>query len=231
VHVTAIIVAGGPGTRLGRGIPKAFVPLAGAPLVVHTLRALLRVHDIGAVVVVVPSGKEAEGQSAIATHGPWRLQPIVAGGGAHRQDSVRAGLAAAGETDVLLIHDAARPFIDPPTVHEAVAAAAAHGAAVVGIRASDTVKRVDASDNVEETPPRERLWMAQTPQVFRADLIRAAHAKAVADGVLATDDSALVERLGLPVRMVLGSPENRKITTPDDLRWAEWRLTSAAAPR
>ncbi len=228
--VAAIIVAAGPGTRLGAGLPKAFVELAGIPLVVRSLRALLRAPSIAAVVVAVPPASVEQARTVIGLHGPWRCPVALIAGGAARQASVRNGVDALGPAELIAIHDAARPFVSSDVVEAAIAAAAQHGAAIVAAPATDTVKQVHPDGWIELTPPRERLWLAQTPQVFRADLIRTAHARAAESGD-ATDDAMLVEQLGARVYVVPGNPENRKITTPDDLRWAEWLLAQSPASR
>ena len=125
---------------------------------------------------------------------------------------------------LLLVHDAARPFVSLECVEACVAAAATHGAAIAAVAAHDTVKLADPDSVIIETLDRRRIWLAQTPQVFRTDLLREAYQRARSDGFVATDDAALVERLGHAVRIVPGESTNRKITTPDDLRWAEWYL-------
>jgi 2-C-methyl-D-erythritol 4-phosphate cytidylyltransferase len=227
--VTALIVAAGPGSRLGAGQPKAFVELAGAPLLVHALRALTAAPAVSAAVVAAPPERVAEAEALLARHAPWRCPVTVVAGGAARQDSVRNGLAAAGDAELIAIHDAARPFVARAVVEAAIAAAAEHGAAIVAVPATDTVKQVHPDGWITATPPRAGLWLAQTPQVFRAALIRRAHA--AAGGAEVTDDAMLVERLGERVYVVRGNPENRKITTPDDLRWAAWWLAQAAGSR
>lgn len=228
--VAAILVAAGPGSRLGAGIPKAFVPLAGVPLVVRSLRALLAAPAIDQVIVVAPPEAMAEAAHLVAEGGPYRLTPEVVAGGAERQDSVRHGLAAVSDAALVLIHDAARPFVTPATIAAAIAAAREHGAAIVAVPATDTVKIAHVDGWIEATPPRARTWLAQTPQVFRTELLRAAHASADRSHA-ATDDAALVEQLGHRVRLVAGSADNRKITTPDDQAWAEWQLKRTAAAR
>jgi 2-C-methyl-D-erythritol 4-phosphate cytidylyltransferase len=230
VSVAAIIVAAGPGTRLGAGMPKGFVYLGGVPLFVRSLRALLSAPAIDQAVVVAPMDALEQATALLSAGGPYRLAPQIVAGGTERQDSVRHGLAAVSHAEFVAIHDAARPFVARETVEAAIDAARAHGAAIVAIPATDTVKVVDADRLIESTPPRTRVWLAQTPQVFRTDLIRAAHAQD-AGAAPATDDAALVERLGHRVQVVAGSADNRKITTPDDLAWAEWYLTRSAAPR
>jgi 2-C-methyl-D-erythritol 4-phosphate cytidylyltransferase len=225
----AIIVAAGPGSRLGAGLPKAFVELGGCPLVIHALRSLLRAPSIATIVVVSPPADVDRTRSLLEQHGPWRCPVRVTGGGAARQDSVRHGLAAVTGCELIAIHDAARPFVSGAVTEAAIAAAARHGAAIVAAPATDTVKQVHAEGWIEATPPRQRMWLAQTPQVFRDELIRRAHAQAGAEE--ATDDAMLVEQLGARVYIVPGNPENRKITTPDDLRWAEWLLAHPPASR
>jgi 2-C-methyl-D-erythritol 4-phosphate cytidylyltransferase len=159
-----------------------------------------------------------------------RLAAAVAGG-AERQDSVRAGLRALpGDVSFVAVHDAARPLVRAADVARVVAAAREHGAALLAVRVRDTLKRVRGG-RVVETPPRDECWAAQTPQVFRRDWLEEALAKAEADGFLGTDDAQLVERLGLPVRVVEGDPANLKITFPEDLALAEARLRERAAAR
>jgi 2-C-methyl-D-erythritol 4-phosphate cytidylyltransferase len=125
---------------------------------------------------------------------------------------------------LVLVHDAARPFVSLECIEACVAAAASHGAAIAAVAAHDTVKLADPDSVIIETLDRRRIWLAQTPQVFRTALLREAYQRARSDGFVATDDAALVEHLGHAVRIVPGEPTNRKITTPDDLRWAEWYL-------
>ncbi len=227
MSIVAIVVAGGPGARLAAGVPKGFVEIAGEILVSRSVRALLASPAITRSVVVVPHGFVGRARTALETFFDAR-ERLVIEGGAERQDSVRNGLAAAGDAELVLIHDAARPFVSRATVDAAIDAAQRHGAAIVAVPATDTVKQVHAEGWIEATPPRERLWLAQTPQVFRADLLRRAHA--AASGSTATDDAQLVEALGVRVHVVRGKPENRKITTPEDLRWAEWLLLQPATP-
>lgn len=229
-RVAAIIVAAGPGSRLGAGIPKAFVAIGGVPLFVRSLRALLAVPAVQEAIVVAPPAALARARELLRAHGPYRLEAHIVVGGAERQDSVRHGLAAVGGATLVAIHDAARPFVTVAAVEAAIAAARDGGAAIVAAPAVDTVKVVDVEGWIESTPPRARTWLAQTPQVFRTELIRAAHQQARGAGP-ATDDAALVERFGHRVRVVAGNADNRKITTPEDREWAEWYLTRLAAPR
>jgi 2-C-methyl-D-erythritol 4-phosphate cytidylyltransferase len=229
VSAVAILVAAGPGTRLGAGVPKGFVDLAGEPLVIHSLRAMLAAPSIASAVVVVPVAEQRRMQTLIDA-GRWGRPVRVVAGGPERQDSVRCGLDAAPPTELVAIHDAARPFVTAEVIEAAIDAAARCGAAIAAVAAIDTVKQAGDDGIIAATLARDRIWLAQTPQVFRAELIHSAHAAAMG-GSGATDDALLVEQLGHPVRIVRGNPENRKITTPADLRWAAWLLAERAAPR
>ena len=220
----ALVLAAGRGTRLGADRPKAFVRLAGVPLVVHSVRSLSAAQGIDWIQVVVPAGDAGLWREAqFALGGLEGLLPAVPGG-AERQDSVQAGLdALAADVDLVAVHDAARALVRPEDVARVVAVARTEGAALLAAPARDTIKRV-RDGRVQETPPRETCWVAQTPQVFRRELLAEALAKAEAEGFVGTDDAQLVERLGVPVHVVEGDPGNLKITGPEDLLAAEARL-------
>jgi len=226
MHVTAIVPAGGSGARFGAAVPKQYLPLAGFPILVWTLRALAASGRIDCVLLVTPPGHEANCRAEILQPHGLTVNQVLPGG-ADRQASVYAGLIGApADTDLVLVHDGARPLVTPEIVRAAVEAAAADGAAVVAMPVTDTIKAADGDSRVAETLPRGRLWAAQTPQVFRAAWLREAHERALRDGFRGTDDSVLVERLGYPVRLVPGSPENLKVTTMADLAQAEQILRS-----
>ena len=230
--VAAIVVAAGRGERMGGQTPKALIPLAGTPILLHTLRAFDATASIDSIGAVVAEDHCNRTRELLAATGPWRCPLTVVSGGAERQDSVAAGLAALPPAiDLVAVHDGARPFVRPAQIADVIADAARHGAAVLAMPSRDTAKLVDSHGIVTGTPPRESVWLAQTPQVFRAQLLREAHDRARREGVIATDDAALLERLGHAVRVVRGDATNLKITTPDDLRWAEWYLQTCAAPR
>lgn len=221
MHVTAVIPAAGSGVRMGGAVPKPFLPLGGIPLLARTLLRLARSQVIDAYVLVVPPGtEEICAQSVVAAYRVPGVARIVPGGTV-RQASVWAGLQALPPgTDLVLVHDAARPCVPVGVVRATVEAAARDGAAVAAVPATETVKEARADGRVLRTLPRETLWIAQTPQVFARALILEAHAAAAADGFLGTDDAALVERLGRPVTLVPGSAENIKVTHPADLEVA-----------
>jgi len=227
----ALVLAAGRGDRLRSGNPKAFVQLAGRPLLAHALEALASSSEIDRVVPIVAE-RELGRFAALAAEwqGIPKLAPPVAGG-RERQDSVRAGLAALPpEITFVAVHDAARPLVRGEDVSRVVAAARVHGAALLAVPASDTIKRVRAG-RVVETPPRAECWVAQTPQAFRVEILREALAKAEHEGVLGTDDTQLVERLGVAVQVVEGDPANLKITRPEDLLLAEALLEARARGR
>lgn len=224
MSVVALLLAAGRGRRLGLGVPKAFVPLAGRPLVVHGLEALLAVPELDLVIPVLGSAElEAWADEIGAICHSSRLADPVAGG-EERQHSVRAGVAALpGDTEIVVVHDAARALVRPAAVRRVIGAARADGAAILAVPVRDTIKRV-ADGSVAATPPRSECWAAQTPQVFRAELLREALAKAEADAYLGTDDAELVERLGVSVRIVEGDRDNLKVTHAEDLVLAEHLL-------
>jgi 2-C-methyl-D-erythritol 4-phosphate cytidylyltransferase len=194
-----------------------------------TLKALLASRQVDCLVLVAPPGQEARCRTEVLDACGLAADRVVPGG-ADRQASVYAGLAAApAATDLVLVHDGARPMVTPEIIRAAIAVAASEGAAVVAIRVTDTIKTADAEGRVAETLSRGRLWAAQTPQVFRAAWLRDAHERALADGFRGTDDGVLVERLGYPVRLVPGSPENLKVTTMADVAQLEQILRGRMA--
>jgi 2-C-methyl-D-erythritol 4-phosphate cytidylyltransferase len=219
MQALAILVAAGRGERMGPGRPKAFLELAGQALVLRSARVLDAAPSVGAIVAVVPRG-EVEAARALLVS--VRKLAAVVSGGERRQDSVFLGLkeAPAGFDGVVLVHDAARPLVDVALVEAVAREAAGAGAALPVLPLVDTVKRV-RDGLVVETLDREELGGAQTPQGFRFALLVEAYEAARRDGVNVTDEAMAVERLGMPVRAVPGSPRNRKITTPEDLAWAE----------
>jgi 2-C-methyl-D-erythritol 4-phosphate cytidylyltransferase len=215
----AILVAAGRGERMGAARAKAFLELAGEALVLRSARVFDAAPSVGAVVAVVPEGDVASARSLL---GPVRKLRAVVPGGIRRQDSGLEGLkqAPAGFDGVVLVHDAARPLVDVALVEAVAREAAAAGAALPVLPVVDTVKRL-RDGLVVETLDREELGAAQTPQGFRFLLLVEAYEAAFRDRVTVTDEAMAVERIGAPVRAVPGSPRNRKITTPEDLAWAE----------
>jgi 2-C-methyl-D-erythritol 4-phosphate cytidylyltransferase len=221
MHVTAIVPAAGTGIRFGGALKKQFIALNGLPILSHTLRALAASDALAAIIVVVPPGEEPRGREALQLAGV-NLETEVVPGGQTRQESVYNGLQRAkAETDLVLIHDGVRPFVSRQVVLATVEAAKEVGAAVAAVPIIDTIKRVDTDGLVIETLQRGQLWSIQTPQVFRYALLMQAHRAVLEHGIIATDDAALVERIGGIVKVVRGSYENLKITSEEDLPLAD----------
>lgn len=212
--VAAILVAAGRGARMEADRPKAFLRLDGTTLLERALRAFTSHPGVGRVVVAVQDPVEAG-----RLLGPAADGVLLVRGGEERQDSVRLALDALRPSDaeVVLVHDAARPLVSRALIDAVIAAAAEHGAAIPVLPATETVKRLAEDGRIEATLPRRTLRLAQTPQGFRASVLREAHARAARDGFQGTDDAELVERTGIRPAAVPGSPGNLKITTPQDL--------------
>ncbi len=223
-HVSAIVVAAGRGERLGADTPKAFLELAGRSLLSRSLSSLLMGGQVDEVVVVVPPGFEERAGPASECNGlPVTCRAVVAGG-ARRSESVRIGFEALSlATEVVLVHDAARPFVPGGLVERIIAAALEHGGAIPAVPIPDTVKE-GAGGFVQRTVPREALCLSQTPQGFRAGLLKEALEVGESLEQDFTDEAALFEGLGYSVRLVDSCTTNFKITTPDD-----WRLATAWA--
>lgn len=211
-----MVVAGGSGRRIGGGVRKQYLEVRGEPILLHALRPFLLHPEIGTVVVVLPPDDAA-------VPPPWlaALGVVVVAGGEERGDSVWNGLAAIPpDAAMVLIHDGARPFV-PAEVIDRVLAGARSGPTLAALPVTDTLKEVASDGTVLGTPDRARFWQAQTPQGFPRETIVAAHRRAREEGFRATDDAALCERYGIPVRVVEGAPENLKVTHPADLAVAE----------
>jgi 2-C-methyl-D-erythritol 4-phosphate cytidylyltransferase len=218
MKTVAIIPAGGAGRRMESGIPKQYLPLAGIPVLVHTLQAFDRSAVIDEIFLAVPKEDIPEVRRGIVLKYGISKVVLVLAGGAKRQDSVRNALFhVRDEHEIVLVHDGVRPFVSGELISQAVAAAGVWGAAAVGVPVKDTVKEADAAGWVKKTVAREGLWLTQTPQAFHRPIIVTAYERAAADGFYGTDDASLVERMGIPVRMILGDCDNIKLTTPEDL--------------
>ncbi|MBU4120025.1 MAG: 2-C-methyl-D-erythritol 4-phosphate cytidylyltransferase [Proteobacteria bacterium] len=222
MKTVAIIPAGGSGRRMGSGIPKQYLLLGGIPVLVHTLQVFQSSPVVDEIFLVVPEGDIPEVRNAmVGRYNLFKVSLIVAGG-AERQDSVRNALAHLREEHgIVLVHDGVRSFVSGELIQRVVAAAEEDGAVAVGVRVKDSVKEVNSAGWVIKTATREGLWLTQTPQAFRKPLILAAYERAAADGFCGTDDASLVERMGVPVRMIPGDYDNIKVTTPEDLTLGE----------
>jgi 2-C-methyl-D-erythritol 4-phosphate cytidylyltransferase len=214
--VGAIIVAAGSGRRFGEG-DKLFAPLAGRPLIAHSLMALEVCRLIDTVVLVLAAENLERGCQLVDAAGFDKVA-VICPGGPRRQDSVRLGLEALGECRWVVVHDGARPLVTAALIEAGLAAAAETGAAIAAVPLADTLKEAADDGLVRRTLDRRNLWAAQTPQVFDYELLREAHRQA--DGEV-TDDAALVEALGRRVKVFPGSARNLKVTTPADLALAQ----------
>jgi 2-C-methyl-D-erythritol 4-phosphate cytidylyltransferase len=238
MKVVVIIPAAGLGTRMAAvssarkrkpAASKQFTELGGVPILLHTLRKFLMSPRVAEIYVALRKDEIAPFRERLEKEAPDVLvkQVNLIEGGEHRQQSVANALAAvsASPDDVILVHDAVRPFVTQAIIEEVIQGAEKYGAVIAGVPAVDTVKQVERTSDgalITATLPRERVVMAQTPQGFRHHVIRKAFDEAIADGFTGTDEASLVERSGHAVAVVMGSPRNIKITTPADMELAEF---------
>jgi len=236
MKVVVIIPAAGLGTRMapasskGKTPSKQFTELGGTPILIHTLRKFAESAAVAEILVALRKDEIAGFQERLQAQGAQvatKLQLVE--GGEHRQHSVANALArvSAGADDIVLVHDAVRPFVTPEIIAEVIRGAEKFGAAIAGMPAVDTVKKVERTSDgalITATIPREHVVMAQTPQGFRYHVLKKAFDEATADGFMGTDEASLVERSGHEVAVVMGSPRNIKITTPSDMELAEFYL-------
>ncbi|HYX68507.1 MAG TPA: 2-C-methyl-D-erythritol 4-phosphate cytidylyltransferase [Terriglobales bacterium] len=237
MKVVVIIPAAGLGTRMaapakGSARPassKQFVELGGVPILIRTLRKFAACREVGEIFVALRKPEIGQYRPRLEKEGFGGGKLHLVEGGEHRQQSVANALAQvkADPDDIVLVHDAVRPFVDEATIRSVIDAAAKYGAAIAGLPAVDTVKQVDRTAEgaiVSSTIPRQHVVLAQTPQGFRFGLLKKTFDDAIADGFTGTDEASLLERAGHEVAVVMGSPRNLKITTPDDLALAEFYL-------
>lgn len=227
VRAAAVLAAAGMGRRMASREPKQYLLLAGVPVLLHAVRPFLELAAVRSVIVALPPRQAASPPDWLVALDP-RIHVVA--GGATRGDSVRQALDAMdADTDVVLIHDAARPLVTAAVIQRTLRAVTRGRGAIAAVPVADTIKRVDAKGRIIATPDRAGLWRAQTPQAFPRDMILDAYRRAADDGVDATDDAALVERYGGEVVVVLGAEENLKLTQPVDLGIAE-ALLAARGP-
>jgi 2-C-methyl-D-erythritol 4-phosphate cytidylyltransferase len=239
MKVVVIIPAAGLGTRMVSvsdvrskkpTASKQFSEIGGTPILVHTLRKFAASPEIAEIYVALRANEMAGFRARLdADKDLSRKRIELVEGGEHRQQSVAHAIAAlsADQDDIVLVHDAVRPFVTAEIIHDVIAAARKYGAAIAGVPAMDTIKEVQRTAEgavITATVPRERVVMAQTPQGFRHSVLKKAFDEAMADGFLGTDEASLVERSGHEVAVVMGSPRNIKITTPADMELAEFFL-------
>jgi 2-C-methyl-D-erythritol 4-phosphate cytidylyltransferase len=219
--VVAIIVAAGQGLRMRNPLPKQYLPLADIPILAYTLTAIDRCPLVDHILLVIPPQDiDFCRKNIIELTMPSHPVELIAGG-SRRQESVYNALQQIDpDCDVVVIHDGVRPFAGPNQFTACINGAREHGACILGVPAYDTLKQVDELENIIDTVARDAIWLAQTPQAFRYDLIKKAHDRARSGGYLGTDDASLVERLGEKVKIFRGSRNNLKITTEEDLKIA-----------
>ena len=224
--IGAVIVGAGRGERMG-GVDKVFVPLGGRPILAYSLDAFQESPLIDRIVLVLGPANIDIGRALVAD-GPWGKVGAIVLGGARRQDSVRAGVAALDGCDLVAVHDAARPFVTADLIARGIAAARAHGAAIAAMPVKETIKQVGADGLIRHTPPRDELWAAQTPQFAPQAALARALALAEERGQTVTDEAAAIEAGGEPVAVFRGAYTNIKVTTPDDLLLATAILAAGA---
>jgi 2-C-methyl-D-erythritol 4-phosphate cytidylyltransferase len=239
MKVLVIIPAAGLGTRMTQApdakskkpvASKQFSEIGGTPILVHTLRKFAASPEVSTIYLALRANEIAGFRTRLQANRDLSVKKIeLVEGGEHRQQSVANAIAAvsAAADDIVLVHDAVRPFVTEEIIHDVIEAARKYGAAIAGMPAMDTIKEVQRTSEgaiITATVPRERVVMAQTPQGFRYDVLKKAFDEAAADGFLGTDEASLVERSGHEVVVVMGSPRNIKITTPADMELAEFFL-------
>ena len=217
---TAIILAAGLGKRMHAGQNKQFIELLGQSVLTHTINTFAKISSIDKIVLVARAGEEEICQSMIPKNALAKV--IITTGGKERQDSVYNGIKAISwQCDYILVHDGARPLVSEEVILRTLNAAIKTNAAICAVPVKDTIKQADENDNVLATIPRHTLWAVQTPQIFRADLLRQAYDHAYKQNYYGTDDASLLEYMGERVKIVMGDYENIKITTPEDIPTAE----------
>ncbi|HNC83244.1 MAG TPA: 2-C-methyl-D-erythritol 4-phosphate cytidylyltransferase [Nitrospira sp.] len=231
LRTVALVPAAGRGLRMGGSVPKQFLALGGRPILAQSLHVLQASPVIHEIILAVPQADRQYCLDHFVAPGEFGKVTKVVSGGAQRQDSVRHALAEVSEADIILVHDAVRPFLTGDMIRRVVDAATEHGAAIIALPMRDTVKYVGTGGVIERTIDRGPLWLAQTPQAFRRACLEEAHRKALLGNIHATDDAHLVELLGKPVVVVEGSGENIKVTRPEDLVIGEAILQSRTATR
>jgi 2-C-methyl-D-erythritol 4-phosphate cytidylyltransferase len=219
-----VVVAAGKGSRMGSTESKQYLLMDHKPILVHTLEVFQQIAEVSSIVLVVGEGEESRCSQYTEQYKLSKVSAILSGG-SERQASVLKGLRALpADTDWVLVHDGVRPFVTTQHVIACWQQAIKEGAAVLAVPVKDTVKIVNAEGYIESTPNRRSLWAIQTPQAFRLVDLIAAHERAEVDEFIGTDDAMLLERLGSKVAIVEGSYGNIKITTPEDLTWAEYSI-------
>jgi 2-C-methyl-D-erythritol 4-phosphate cytidylyltransferase len=218
LKVSVIVAAAGWSRRFGGGVKKQFQPLGEKPIIVHSIERFEEFSSVGEIILVVPEDSINYCHKEVVEKFRFKKITKIISGGQERQHSVKRGFnSVSNETDVVVIHDGVRPFVTVKLIEEVIKEALESGGAIAAIPIKDTVKKSSSENYVERTLSREFLYLAQTPQAFRYNILKRAYEKAEKDGFLGTDESSVVERLGVQVKLVQGSQMNIKITTEEDL--------------
>lgn len=222
IKIVALLPSAGQGKRIGKGIKKPFLTLGGRPILAETIE---RVHSIGRIIEIIPILQERDMEicleSIVERYGFYKIKRIAPGGN-ERQDSVYNGLKLVDpRSDLVLIHDGVRPFITTGLIEEVIKTALESDGAILGVPVKETIKEVSSDGAVKKTYRRNHLWSIQTPQVFPYKVILDAYERAYRDNYYSTDDASLVERIGGKIKVIMGSHDNIKITTPEDLLLGE----------
>lgn len=217
-NVSVVIPAAGMGKRMNTDINKQYIELKGKAILAHTIEKFEKNKYIDEIIIVTRKDEEDFCKKNIVLKYNFKKVKDIVCGGKERRDSVYNGLKKVGKnTDIVLIHDGARPFITDEIINNSIKEILLHRAIVVGVPVKDTIKKVNEENTIENTPNRKHLWSVQTPQGFFYDIITECYSKSIEEDIEATDDSMLVENYGYKVKMVMGSYENIKITTPEDV--------------
>ncbi len=231
IHTIAVVVAGGKGLRMQSDIKKQYIQLGGLPILARTLSVFVRHPRVDRTILVVPESDLDYCRREIVPAVSDSQRIALVGGGNKRQDSVANGLATAktmvavdNSCPLVLVHDGVRPFVPRQLIDQCIKKARKTGACIPALNITDTIKKADSTGCIIDTLDRSRLYRAQTPQVFRLDLLISAYDKAAATGFIGTDEASMLEHAGLPVHIVAGDPFNIKLTTPEDIHLAEFIL-------
>jgi len=232
MKAAVIITAGGLGKRFGvkgdKLLPKQFIHLSSKPLILYSIESFERSEFISEIILVVPDKWVEYTETELVDKFNIKKISKVIAGGAQRQESVERGFKSlSSKPGLVAVHDGVRPFVSLELIEGVLQQAANSGAAITAIPATDTIKKSSSTQSIEKTLSREDIWFAQTPQAFKYEILHEAYEKALQDGYLGTDEAELVERIGKEVKLVLGSKNNIKITTPEDLKLGELILNSA----
>lgn len=221
--VSVIIAAAGMSNRMGSKINKQFISIDGKPILAHTIEKFESCKYVDEIIIVAKEEEIEYCRREIVKRYRFNKVKSVIRGGKERQDSVYNGILALNEkSDIVLTHDGARPFVKLENIEDGIRGVDNHRVCVIGVPVKDTIKFIKEGNIVNDTPDRSLLWAAQTPQCFEKDILIQGYDRAIKDGFFGTDDSSIVERLGIEVKMIMGSYENIKITTPEDIVHAEF---------